>query len=175
MCCWRVFCTADIAANLAMEQMEQEEQGSQVGSIPSPPRRDARERELLAAYEHIGGANEVLNERAVAVMKRMSDKLTGRDFLQEVGLKLFIFYSCLHTTERIGSSILMQILSFALALVLPTWSLCNFLSSQAAKATGERVTLELSTQAAKATSVCVTHWNLAVRQSSSWDRFTICH
>lgn len=25
-------------------------------------------------------ANEVLNERAVAVMKRMSDKLTGRDF-----------------------------------------------------------------------------------------------
>ena len=29
-----------------------------------------------------GGANEVLNERAVAVMKRMSDKLTGRDFLQ---------------------------------------------------------------------------------------------
>ncbi len=33
---------------------------------------------LLAA----GGANEVLNERAVAVMKRMSDKLTGRDFMQ---------------------------------------------------------------------------------------------
>ena len=32
-----------------------------------------------------GGANEVLNERAVAVMKRMSDKLTGRDFLQVCG------------------------------------------------------------------------------------------
>jgi FKBP12-rapamycin complex-associated protein len=27
-----------------------------------------------------GDATEVLNERAVAVMKRMSDKLTGRDF-----------------------------------------------------------------------------------------------
>ena len=33
-----------------------------------------------------GGANEVLNERAVAVMKRMSDKLTGRDFLQVIAL-----------------------------------------------------------------------------------------
>ena len=31
----------------------------------------------------MGDANEVLNERAVAVMKRISDKLTGRDFAQE--------------------------------------------------------------------------------------------
>jgi len=45
-------------------------------------RREARERELLSAYGQLGDANEVLNERAVAVMKRMSDKLTGRDFLQ---------------------------------------------------------------------------------------------
>ena len=28
-------------------------------------------------------ANEVLNERAVTVMKRMSDKLNGKDFLLE--------------------------------------------------------------------------------------------
>ena len=28
----------------------------------------------------LGDANEVLNERAVAVMTRMSNKLTGRDF-----------------------------------------------------------------------------------------------
>lgn len=28
----------------------------------------------------LGDANEVLNERAVAVMARMSNKLTGRDF-----------------------------------------------------------------------------------------------
>jgi len=47
-----------------------------------PGRREARERELLSAYGQLGDANEVLNERAVAVMKRMSDKLTGRDFLQ---------------------------------------------------------------------------------------------
>ena len=50
--------------------------------MPSPPRRDTRERELLSAYGQLGDANEVLNERAVAVMKRMSDKLGGRDFLQ---------------------------------------------------------------------------------------------
>ena len=50
--------------------------------MPSPPRRETRERELLSAYGQLGDANEVLNERAVAVMKRMSDKLTGRDFLQ---------------------------------------------------------------------------------------------
>lgn len=50
--------------------------------MPSPPRRETRERELLTAYGQLGDANEVLNERSVAVMKRMSDKLTGRDFLQ---------------------------------------------------------------------------------------------
>ena len=61
--------------------------GSKVPSdpneAPSLPRREARERELLNAYGQLGDANEVLNERAVAVMKRMSDKLTGRDFSQE--------------------------------------------------------------------------------------------
>ena len=56
--------------------------------MPSPPRRDTRERELLSAYGQLGDANEVLNERAVAVMKRMSDKLTGRDFLQVMALLL---------------------------------------------------------------------------------------
>lgn len=63
---------------------EEQDSDVQVGTMPSPPRREARERELLAAYGQLGDANEVLNERAVAVMKRMSDKLTGRDFLQEV-------------------------------------------------------------------------------------------
>lgn len=53
------------------------------GDMPSPPRRETRERDLLTAYGQLGDANEVLNERAVAVMKRMSDKLTGRDFLQD--------------------------------------------------------------------------------------------
>lgn len=56
---------------------------SDPNEAPSLPRREARERELLNAYGQLGDANEVLNERAVAVMKRMSDKLTGRDFSQE--------------------------------------------------------------------------------------------
>ena len=33
-----------------------------------------------------GDANEVLNSRAVEVMKRMSDKLMGRDFVVEGGV-----------------------------------------------------------------------------------------
>nr|XP_043617793.1 serine/threonine-protein kinase TOR isoform X2 [Erigeron canadensis] len=45
-----------------------------------PPQRGARERELLQAVHQLGDANEVLNERAVVVMARMSNKLTGRDF-----------------------------------------------------------------------------------------------
>ncbi|RDX93943.1 Serine/threonine-protein kinase TOR, partial [Mucuna pruriens] len=44
------------------------------------PQRGARERELLQAINQLGDANEVLNERAVVVMARMSNKLTGRDF-----------------------------------------------------------------------------------------------
>ncbi|XP_065870624.1 serine/threonine-protein kinase TOR isoform X2 [Euphorbia lathyris] len=44
------------------------------------PQRGAREREILQAVNQLGDANEVLNERAVVVMARMSHKLTGRDF-----------------------------------------------------------------------------------------------
>ncbi|KAK4259382.1 hypothetical protein QN277_005720 [Acacia crassicarpa] len=44
------------------------------------PQRGARERELLQAVNQLGDANEVLNERALVVMARMSHKLTGRDF-----------------------------------------------------------------------------------------------
>ena len=76
-------------------------------------RREARERELLSAYGQLGDANEVLNERAVAVMKRMSDKLTGRDFLQVRDLHarplnyiealggLWITRACLHSSSLI--------------------------------------------------------------------------
>ncbi len=71
-----------------IEEEDKEDPELQVGTMPSPPRREAREKELLAAYGQLGDANEVLNERAVAVMKRMSDKLTGRDFLQEVSPSL---------------------------------------------------------------------------------------
>ncbi|KAK8942075.1 Serine/threonine-protein kinase TOR [Platanthera guangdongensis] len=44
------------------------------------PLRGAREKELLQAVNQLGDPNEILNERAVAVMARMSNKLTGRDF-----------------------------------------------------------------------------------------------
>ena len=46
---------------------------------PSPPQRAARERELKDVFYALGDANEVLNERAVSVMRRMAAKLTGRD------------------------------------------------------------------------------------------------
>ena len=48
---------------------------------PSPPRRDMTREQVLAAYGIQGDPSEALNERAVTVMKRMSDKLTGRDFM----------------------------------------------------------------------------------------------
>ncbi|CAB4321077.1 unnamed protein product [Prunus armeniaca] len=55
------------------------EEPSQNRELPQP-QRGARERELLQAVNQLGDANEVLNERAVVVMARMSNKLTGRDF-----------------------------------------------------------------------------------------------
>eukprot|EP00271_Cylindrocystis_brebissonii_P001741 TRINITY_DN12017_c1_g1_i1.p1 TRINITY_DN12017_c1_g1~~TRINITY_DN12017_c1_g1_i1.p1 ORF type:complete len:182 (+),score=41.26 TRINITY_DN12017_c1_g1_i1:60-548(+) len=51
-------------------------------NLPSPIQRGARERELLQAVGQLGDANEMLNERAVAVMTRMGHKLTGKDFGQ---------------------------------------------------------------------------------------------
>lgn len=55
------------------------DESSQNRELLHPP-RGARERELLQAVNQLGDANEVLNERAVVVMARMSNKLTGRDF-----------------------------------------------------------------------------------------------
>ena len=49
----------------------------------SMPRRDFTREQVLHAYGIQGDPSEALNDRAVAVMKRMSDKLTGRDFLPE--------------------------------------------------------------------------------------------
>ncbi|GLC61314.1 hypothetical protein PLESTB_001742500 [Pleodorina starrii] len=56
------------------------------GAMPSPPRREAREKELKDALVQLGDANEVLNTRAVEVMKRMSDKLMGRDYAPELSV-----------------------------------------------------------------------------------------
>ncbi|KAF5936989.1 hypothetical protein HYC85_024495 [Camellia sinensis] len=44
------------------------------------PQRGARERKQLQAVNQLGDANGVLNECAVVVMARMSNKLTGHDF-----------------------------------------------------------------------------------------------
>lgn len=77
---WALTMQACTSHCVAVDTVRSSEPGS--ADMPSPPRRDTRERELLSAYGQLGDANEVLNERAVAVMKRMSDKLTGRDFLQ---------------------------------------------------------------------------------------------
>lgn len=57
--------------------------GAVGGIMPSPPRRDMRERELREAYGQLGDANEVLNERAISVMQRMRHKLCGQDYQVE--------------------------------------------------------------------------------------------
>ena len=83
---WRLLNTTEADADSALATVHSEALPAEMstsGDMPSPPRRETRERELLTAYGQLGDANEVLNERAVAVMKRMSDKLTGRDFLQD--------------------------------------------------------------------------------------------
>ena len=49
------------------------------GAASPPQQRAARERELKDVFFALGDANEVLNERAVSVMRRMAAKLTGRD------------------------------------------------------------------------------------------------
>ncbi|KAL6771425.1 TOR1 [Auxenochlorella protothecoides x Auxenochlorella symbiontica] len=48
---------------------------------PSPPMRESSRQEALASVP--GDAAEALNERAVVVMKRLSEKLTGRDSGQD--------------------------------------------------------------------------------------------
>ncbi|TYH37159.1 hypothetical protein ES332_D12G020200v1 [Gossypium tomentosum] len=81
---WRLFNFNEVpqismfASNHAPAVINTEEtaQSKELGQ----PQRGARERELLQAVNQLGDANEVLNERAVVVMARMSNKLTGRDF-----------------------------------------------------------------------------------------------
>ena len=58
------------------------------GAGGAPLRRETREKELRELRDAMnqvpgGDTSEVLNSRAVEVMKRMSDKLTGRDYLSE--------------------------------------------------------------------------------------------
>ncbi|KAI6701523.1 hypothetical protein NL676_015847 [Syzygium grande] len=76
---WRLFPQVSMFANTHAPPVVNAEESSQNRELVQP-QRGARERELLQAVNQLGDANEVLNERAVTVMARMSHKLTGRDF-----------------------------------------------------------------------------------------------
>ncbi|XP_031383805.1 serine/threonine-protein kinase TOR isoform X3 [Punica granatum] len=81
---WRLFNFTEVPqmatfANTHAPPVVNAEESAQNKELPQP-QRGARERELLQAVNQLGDANEFLNERAVVVMARMSNKLTGRDF-----------------------------------------------------------------------------------------------
>ncbi|XP_030468800.2 serine/threonine-protein kinase TOR-like isoform X2 [Syzygium oleosum] len=76
---WRLFPKLSVLASAHVPSVMNSEESSQSREL-ALPQRGAWERELLQAIDQLGNANEVLNKQAVAVMARMSDKLTGRDF-----------------------------------------------------------------------------------------------
>ncbi|KAJ6985134.1 hypothetical protein NC653_023190 [Populus alba x Populus x berolinensis] len=81
---WRLFNFNEVPqmsmfANSHVPAVVNTEESAPSRELPQP-QRGARERELLQAVNQLGDANEVLNVRAVVVMARMSNKLTGRDF-----------------------------------------------------------------------------------------------
>ncbi|KAJ3676103.1 hypothetical protein LUZ60_003515 [Juncus effusus] len=83
---WRLFNFNEVPqvsniGNAYVHPVVNSEESNNVKNEDLPqPLRGAREKELLQAVNQLGDANEVLNVRAVAVMERMSNKLTGRDF-----------------------------------------------------------------------------------------------
>ncbi|KAH9605868.1 hypothetical protein KSS87_023466 [Heliosperma pusillum] len=76
---WRLFNFNEVPQMAHAPAVVNSEESSTSTNL-AQPQRGARERELLQAVHQLGDANEVLNERAVMVMARMSNKLTGRDF-----------------------------------------------------------------------------------------------
>ncbi|KAH9655483.1 serine/threonine-protein kinase TOR [Citrus sinensis] len=81
---WRLFNFNEVPqmsvfANTHVPPVVNAEETAPNRELPQP-QRGARERELLQAVNQLGDASEVLNGRAVVVMARMSNKLTGRDF-----------------------------------------------------------------------------------------------
>lgn len=83
MLCFK--CRNDNSEQVELPQSQeiQEKQEVQDGVAASMPRREITKEQILAAYGVQGDPSEALNDRAVEVMKRMSDKLTGRDFLPD--------------------------------------------------------------------------------------------
>jgi hypothetical protein len=66
-----------------MESMESGDQQSFGNELPTLPARGQREQEALQNIQNMeGNPRDALNIRAVTVMFRMSDKLTGRDSVQ---------------------------------------------------------------------------------------------
>lgn len=59
------------------------DKSSEEQPVGSVSRKDMTREQVLAAYGITGDPSEALNERAVAVMRRIADKMTGRDFLPE--------------------------------------------------------------------------------------------
>ena len=55
-----------------------------LAGLPKRPSRDFGQEEAAAQAAHPSGS-QVLNERAVAVIQRVSDKLKGQDFGQQPG------------------------------------------------------------------------------------------
>ncbi|KAJ6793513.1 serine/threonine-protein kinase TOR [Iris pallida] len=78
---WRLFYFNEVPqmVNYNAHPVVNSDESPPIRELPQPL-RGARERELIQAVNQLGDANEVLNERAVVVMSRMSNKLTGRDF-----------------------------------------------------------------------------------------------
>ncbi|KAL1534483.1 non-specific serine/threonine protein kinase [Salvia divinorum] len=81
---WRLFNFNEVPQMSTLTSTHAQPAVNREESVPNremlQPQRGVRERELLQAVNQLGDANEVLNERAVVVMARMSNKLTGRDF-----------------------------------------------------------------------------------------------
>ncbi|KAI3733191.1 hypothetical protein L1987_64411 [Smallanthus sonchifolius] len=77
---WRLFNFNEVTqmSTLATTNVQPVVNGEEADVLP--PQRGARERGILQAVHQLGDANEVLNELALVVMARMSNKLTGRDF-----------------------------------------------------------------------------------------------
>ncbi|KAL3614291.1 hypothetical protein CASFOL_042365 [Castilleja foliolosa] len=76
---WRLFNINEVPQMTQSIVNEDDSTGSGM-ELMLQPQRNVHERELVQAVNQLGDANEVLNERAVVVMARMSNKLTGRDF-----------------------------------------------------------------------------------------------
>ncbi|KAL3621059.1 hypothetical protein CASFOL_035971 [Castilleja foliolosa] len=76
---WRLFNINEVPQTTQLAVSGEDSPGPCKELMLQPP-RVVREREIVQAVNQLGDANEVLNEKAVIVMDRMTHKLTGKDF-----------------------------------------------------------------------------------------------